>query len=58
MEVDVIRTGIILSLFFVGGTKPCNCNPGTGAVLTVPSFVNVGDDFLVDSRTGQYMNRA
>lgn len=56
MEVDVIRIGIILSLYFVGGTKPATLE--TGAVVTVPSFVNVGDDILVDSRTGQYMNRA
>jgi elongation factor P len=41
---------------FVGGTKPATLE--TGAVVTVPSFVNVGDDILVDSRTGQYMNRA
>ncbi|AQK39173.1 Elongation factor P [Zea mays] len=39
-----------------GGTKPATLE--TGAVVTVPSFVNVGDDILVDSRTGQYMNRA
>ncbi|CAN6357399.1 unnamed protein product [Urochloa humidicola] len=39
-----------------GGTKPGTLE--TGAVVTVPSFVNVGDDILVDSRTGQYMNRA
>ncbi|XP_066360018.1 uncharacterized protein [Miscanthus floridulus] len=40
----------------LGGTKPATLE--TGAVVTVPSFVNVGDDILVDSRTGQYMNRA
>ncbi|PAN41007.1 hypothetical protein PAHAL_8G008900 [Panicum hallii] len=39
-----------------GGTKPATLE--TGAVVTVPSFVNIGDDILVDSRTGQYMNRA
>ncbi|XP_040385611.1 elongation factor P-like isoform X1 [Oryza brachyantha] len=39
-----------------GGTKPATVE--TGAVVTVPSFVNVGDDILIDSRTGQYMNRA
>ncbi|TVU27273.1 hypothetical protein EJB05_29895 [Eragrostis curvula] len=39
-----------------GGSKPATLE--TGAVVTVPSFVKVGDDILVDSRTGQYMNRA
>ncbi|GJN07159.1 hypothetical protein PR202_ga24963 [Eleusine coracana subsp. coracana] len=39
-----------------GGTKPATLE--TGAVVTVPAFVNVGDDILVDSRTGQYMSRA
>ncbi|KAK3139184.1 hypothetical protein QOZ80_5AG0379160 [Eleusine coracana subsp. coracana] len=39
-----------------GGTKPATLD--TGAVVTVPAFVNVGDDILVDSRTGQYMSRA
>ncbi|KAL6597382.1 hypothetical protein ACP70R_046822 [Stipagrostis hirtigluma subsp. patula] len=39
-----------------GGTKPATLE--TGAVVTVPAFVNIGDDILVDSRTGQYMNRA
>jgi hypothetical protein len=56
VEVDIIGMGIILLLYFVGGTKPATLE--TGAVVTVPSFVNVGDDILVDSRTGQYMNRA
>ena len=49
-------TRIVLLLYFVGGTKPATLE--TGAVVTVPSFVNVVDDILVDSRTGQYMNRA
>jgi hypothetical protein len=45
-----------LLLLFLGGTKPATLE--TGAVVTVPSFVNLGDDVLVDSRTGQYMSRA
>ena len=56
MEVAIPVTRIILLLYFVGGTKPATLE--TGAVVTVPSFVNVGDDILVDSRTGQYMHRA
>lgn len=39
-----------------GGTKPATVD--TGAVVTVPLFVNIGDEILVDSRTGQYMSRA
>ncbi|VAH93109.1 unnamed protein product [Triticum turgidum subsp. durum] len=39
-----------------GGTKPATLE--TGAVVNVPSFVDVGDDVLIDSRTGQYMSRA
>ena len=39
-----------------GGTKPATLD--TGAVVFVPLFVNVGDEILVDTRTGQYMNRA
>ncbi|KAK7394964.1 hypothetical protein VNO78_15505 [Psophocarpus tetragonolobus] len=39
-----------------GGTKPATLD--TGAIVNVPLFVNVGDEILVDSRTGQYMSRA
>ncbi|KAM3690016.1 hypothetical protein ACJW31_09G089700 [Castanea mollissima] len=39
-----------------GGSKPATVD--TGAVVNVPLFVNVGDEILVDSRTGQYMSRA
>lgn len=39
-----------------GGTKPATLD--TGAVVNVPLFVNIGDEILVDTRTGQYMNRA
>ncbi|KAF8394817.1 hypothetical protein HHK36_018753 [Tetracentron sinense] len=39
-----------------GGSKPATLD--TGAVVNVPLFVNVGDDILVDTRTGQYMSRA
>ncbi|KAK7294867.1 hypothetical protein RJT34_17764 [Clitoria ternatea] len=39
-----------------GGSKPATLD--TGAVVNVPLFVNVGDEILVDSRTGQYMSRA
>ncbi|KAJ4979720.1 hypothetical protein NE237_010500 [Protea cynaroides] len=39
-----------------GGSKPATLD--TGAVVNVPLFVNIGDEILVDTRTGQYMNRA
>ncbi|GAV67287.1 EFP domain-containing protein/EFP_N domain-containing protein/Elong-fact-P_C domain-containing protein [Cephalotus follicularis] len=39
-----------------GGTKPATLD--TGAVVYVPLFVNIGDEILVDTRTGQYMSRA
>lgn len=39
-----------------GGSKPATVD--TGAVVNVPLFVNIGDEILVDSRTGQYMSRA
>uniref|UniRef100_A0A2N9HW29 Elongation factor P C-terminal domain-containing protein n=1 Tax=Fagus sylvatica TaxID=28930 RepID=A0A2N9HW29_FAGSY len=39
-----------------GGSKPATVD--TGAVINVPLFVNIGDNILVDTRTGQYMSRA
>ncbi|XP_010464238.1 PREDICTED: uncharacterized protein LOC104744797 [Camelina sativa] len=39
-----------------GGSKPATLE--TGAVVTVPLFINVGEEILVDTRTGAYMNRA
>ncbi|TXG57520.1 hypothetical protein EZV62_015349 [Acer yangbiense] len=39
-----------------GGTKPATLD--TGAIVNVPLFINIGDEILVDTRTGQYMNRA
>lgn len=38
-----------------GGSKPVTID--TGAVVYVPLFVNVGDDIIVDTRTGSYMSR-
>ncbi|ESQ40021.1 hypothetical protein EUTSA_v10014581mg [Eutrema salsugineum] len=38
-----------------GGTKPATLE--TGAVVNVPLFVNVGEDIMVDTRTGAYMSR-
>jgi elongation factor P len=39
-----------------GGTKPAVLE--TGAPISVPLFVNVGDRVRVDTRTGEYMSRA
>lgn len=39
-----------------GGSKPVTVE--TGATVYVPFFVNVGDDIVVDTRTGSYMSRA
>ncbi|MDR2182664.1 MAG: elongation factor P [Clostridiales bacterium] len=38
-----------------GATKPATLE--TGAVVTVPLFVNVGDIIKVDTRTGEYTGR-
>jgi elongation factor P len=39
-----------------GGSKPATIE--TGAVVTVPLFVNEGDVIRVDTRTGAYLERA
>jgi elongation factor P len=39
-----------------GGSKPATVD--TGAVVSVPLFVKIGDSIQVDTRTGSYMNRA
>ncbi|KAH7300019.1 hypothetical protein KP509_24G041300 [Ceratopteris richardii] len=39
-----------------GGSKPATLE--TGAVVTVPLFVNIGDVITVDTRTGLYSGRA
>ena len=38
------------------GTKPAKVE--TGAAIKVPLFVNTGDQIRVDTRTGQYLERA
>ena len=39
-----------------GGTKPAKVE--TGATVKVPLFVSTGDQIRVDTRTGQYLERA
>jgi hypothetical protein len=52
LSANCLRNEILLA----GGSKPATLD--TGAVVNVPLFVNIGDEILVDSRTGQYMSRA
>ncbi|KAI4386735.1 hypothetical protein MLD38_004642 [Melastoma candidum] len=39
-----------------GGSKPATLD--TGAVVNVPTFIDIGEEILVDTRTGQYSSRA
>lgn len=39
-----------------GGTKPAKLE--TGITVNVPLFINVGDVLKIDTRTGQYLERA
>ncbi len=39
-----------------GGSKPATIE--SGATVTVPLFVQIGDQIRVDTRTGSYLERA
>ena len=39
-----------------GGTKPATMD--TGYIVKVPLFINVGDVLRIDTRTGDYIERA
>lgn len=39
-----------------GGTKPATLE--TGAVVTVPLFIEIGDTLRIDTRTGEYVSRS
>lgn len=39
-----------------GGTKPATLS--TGAVVKVPLFINIGEVLRIDTRNGEYQNRA
>lgn len=39
-----------------GGSKPATLD--TGAVVSVPLFINRGEEIMVDTRNGQYISRA
>lgn len=57
VELEVVETAPgIKGDTASGGGKPATLE--TGAVVTVPFFVNVGDRLQIDTRTGSYVKRA
>ncbi len=57
VELEVVETDPgIRGDTATGGTKPAKLE--TGYVVKVPFFINVGDVLRVDTRTGEYIERA
>lgn len=57
VELEVVETDPgIRGDTATGGTKPAKLE--TGYVVKVPLFINVGDILRVDTRNGQYIERA
>jgi elongation factor P len=56
LEVTFTEPGMRGDTASGGGTKPATLE--TGAEVSVPLFVNIGDRIKVDTRTGSYMQRA
>ena len=57
VELEIVETDPgIRGDTATGGTKPARLV--TGAVVKVPLFLNIGDVVRVDTRTGEYLNRA
>jgi elongation factor P len=58
VELEVTQTdpGVRGDTASGGGTKPATLE--TGASVSVPLFVNIGDRVKVDTRSGSYMSRA
>jgi len=57
VELEIVETDPgIRGDTATGGTKPARLS--TGAVVKVPLFLNTGDVVRVDTRTGEYLNRA
>jgi len=58
VELEVARTepGVRGDTASGGGNKPATLE--TGATVSVPLFVNIGDRIKVDTRSGSYMSRA
>ena len=52
----VLVCAIVIWSGLAGGSKPATLD--TGAVVSVPLFIERGEEILVDTRTGQYMSRA
>lgn len=55
LEITYTEPGIKGSTA-TGTTKPATVE--TGATFNVPLFINIGDKIRIDTRTGQYMERA
>lgn len=55
LEITYTEPGIKGSTS-TGTTKPATVE--TGAVFNVPIFINIGDKIRIDTRTGEYMERA
>jgi elongation factor P len=56
LEVTHTEPGVRGDTASGGGSKPATLE--TGAVVSVPLFVNIGDKIKVDTRSGSYMSRA
>ena len=56
LEVTHTEPGVRGDTASGGGNKPATLE--TGATITVPLFVNIGDRVKVDTRSGTYMSRA
>ena len=55
-EITETEPGVRGDTASSGGTKPAKIK--TGATVLVPLFVNQGDKIRIDTRTGEYMERA
>jgi elongation factor P len=56
LEVTETEPGLRGDTASGGGTKPATLE--TGATISVPLFVNVGERVRVDTRSGEYVSRA
>ncbi len=57
VELEVVETDPgIRGDTATGGTKPAKME--TGCVVRVPLFINIGDKLMIDTRTGDYLQRA
>ncbi len=56
LEVTHTEPGVRGDTASGGGSKPATLE--TGAMVSVPLFVNIGDRIKVDTRSGSYMSRA